>query len=110
VYSLSSWSHKILESNKSETRNQFVVIGGQASRPAAQKLGDTNVAAPRRLLAAARRRDVELVRKLMVEHIDEAWRHVRKLDAAVRQRFVLDSDLRAPIAPNVRSHRKEQAR
>jgi GntR family transcriptional repressor for pyruvate dehydrogenase complex len=75
-----------------------------------QKLGDTNVAAHRRLLAAACRRDVELVRKLMVEHSDEAWRHVRTLDAAVRQRFVLDSDLRALIAPNVRSTRKEQAR
>jgi GntR family transcriptional regulator, transcriptional repressor for pyruvate dehydrogenase complex len=68
------------------------------------------VAAHRRLLAAARRRDVELVRTRLVEHIDEAWRHVHTLDAAVRQRCVLDSDLRAPIAPNVRSTRKEQAR
>jgi hypothetical protein len=75
-----------------------------------QKLGDTNVAAHRRLLAAARRRDVELVRTRMVEHIDMAWRHVRTLDAAVRQRCGLDSDLRAPMAPNVRSTRKEQAR
>jgi GntR family transcriptional repressor for pyruvate dehydrogenase complex len=75
-----------------------------------QKLGDTNVAAHRRLLAAARRRDVELGRTRMVEPIDAAWRHVCTLDAAVRQRLVLDSDLRAPMAPNVRSTRKEQAR
>ena len=30
----------------------------------------------------------------MVEHIDEAERHVLELAAAVRRRFVLDSELR----------------
>ena len=48
--------------------------------------GETNVAAHKRLLAAARRGDVERVRKLMVEHIDEAARHVLKLDAGVGYR------------------------
>ena len=56
-----------------------------------QQLGETNVAAHKRLLAAARRGDVERVRKLMVEHIDEAESHVRKLDGrgapALRARF-----------------------
>jgi GntR family transcriptional regulator, transcriptional repressor for pyruvate dehydrogenase complex len=87
-----------------------VAMGGQAGHPAAQKLGDTNVAAHVRLLAAARRRDVERVRKLMIEHIDEAERHVRKLDAAVRQRFVLDSDLRSLNAPRFRNDMKEKTR
>jgi GntR family transcriptional regulator, transcriptional repressor for pyruvate dehydrogenase complex len=87
-----------------------VAIGGQASHPVAQKLGDTNVAAHRRVLAAARHRDVVRVRKLMVEHIDEAERHVRKLDAAVRQRFVLDSELRSPIALRFRLDKKEKTR
>jgi GntR family transcriptional regulator, transcriptional repressor for pyruvate dehydrogenase complex len=76
----------------------LVTVGDQPSHPAYQKLGDTNVAAHKRLLAAARRGDGERVRKLMIEHIDEAERHVRKLDAVVRQRFVLDSELRARIA------------
>jgi DNA-binding FadR family transcriptional regulator len=75
----------------------LVTVGDQPSHPACQKLGDTNVAAHRRLLAAARRGDAERVRKLMVDHIDEAERLVRKLDAAVRRRFVLDSELRARI-------------
>jgi GntR family transcriptional regulator, transcriptional repressor for pyruvate dehydrogenase complex len=59
------------------------------------------VAAYRRLLAAARRGDAERVRKLTVEHVEEAERHVHRLAAAVRQRFVLDSDLRTRVAhPN----------
>jgi DNA-binding GntR family transcriptional regulator len=74
-----------------------------------QQLGETNVAAHKRLLTAARRGDVERVRKLMVAHIDEAESHVRQLDAAVRRRFVLDSDLQARIAPQSRSIRKEKA-
>ena len=87
-----------------------VAMGDHANHPAAQKLGDTNVAAHRRLLAAARRRDSKRVRKLMVEHIDEAERHVRKLAAVVRQRFVLDSELRSPIAPRFGLDNKEKAR
>jgi hypothetical protein len=39
------------------------------------------------------------VRKLMIEHIDEASRHVADLDAAVRQRFVTDLDLQGRITP-----------
>jgi hypothetical protein len=62
------------------------------------------------LLAAARRRDSKRVRKLMVEHIDEAERHVRKLAAVVRQRFVLDSELRSPIAPRFGLDNKEKTR
>jgi GntR family transcriptional repressor for pyruvate dehydrogenase complex len=38
------------------------------------------------------------VRKLMAEHIDEAEHHVHQVAAAVRPRFVLESDLRARIA------------
>jgi GntR family transcriptional regulator, transcriptional repressor for pyruvate dehydrogenase complex len=76
-----------------------VAMAGQATHPAYQHLGDTNVAAHRRLLAAARCRDANKVRKLMIEHIDEAGRLVAELDAAVRQRFVTDSDLQARITP-----------
>src|SRR5262245_21293059 len=86
---------------------RYSVAMGDPSHPAAHKLGETNVAAHRRLLAAARRRDERRVRKLMVEHVDEAERHVLSLAAAVRRRFVLDSDLRPRIAPRARSSRKE---
>jgi DNA-binding FadR family transcriptional regulator len=84
------------------------VAMGDPNHEAGHRLGETNVAAHRRLLAAARRGDAERVRKLMIDHVDEAERHVHQLDAAVRQRFVLDSDLRARIAHP--SARKEKAK
>jgi GntR family transcriptional repressor for pyruvate dehydrogenase complex len=76
-----------------------VALVNQPTHPAYRHLGETNVAAHRRLLAAARRRDANKVRKLMIEHIDEAGRHVAQLEAAVRQRFVTDSDLQTRITP-----------
>ena len=66
------------------------VAMGDQNTAAGHKLGETNVAAHRRLLAAARRGDAEQVRKLMVEHIDEAERHVHQVAGAVRRRFVLE--------------------
>ena len=74
------------------------VAMGDANHPKGHELGETNVAAHRRLLTAARRGDAEKVRKLMVEHVDEAERHVQSLAAAVRRRFVLESEQRARIA------------
>ena len=50
----------------------LVTVGDQPMHPAYQQLGDTNVAAHRKLLAAARRGDAAKVRKLMLDHIDEA--------------------------------------
>ena len=84
------------------------VAMGDPNHAAAHKLGETNVAAHRRLLAAARRGDADRVRKLMVEHVDEAERHVHKLAAAVRRRFVLESELRARIAPEALTAKKER--
>jgi GntR family transcriptional regulator, transcriptional repressor for pyruvate dehydrogenase complex len=86
-----------------------VAMNNRPGPLAYQKLGETNVAAHRRLLAAAQRGDAERVRKLMAAHIDEAERHVRMLDAGVRRRFILDSDLRTRIAPQSRPSRKEKA-
>lgn len=86
-----------------------VAMNNRPGPLAYQQLGETNVAAHKRLLAAARRGDADRVRRLMVAHIDEAERHVRKLDAGVRRRFVLDSDLQARIAPQSRPFRKEKA-
>jgi DNA-binding FadR family transcriptional regulator len=82
------------------------VAMGDANHPKGHELGESNVAAHRRLLTAARRGDAEKVRKLMVEHVDEAERHVQSLAAAVRRRFVLESEQRARIA-HPKSSRKE---
>ena len=83
------------------------VAMGEPNHPAGHELGETNVAAHRRLLAAARKGDAARVRKLMVEHIDEAEQHVLKL-AAVRQRFVSDFDLRRRVVPRPQPSRKEK--
>ena len=80
------------------------VAMGDPSLPAGHKLGETNVAAHRRLLAAARKGDAARVRKLMAEHIDEAERHVLALSAAVRQRFVSEAELR----PRVQAAKREK--
>ena len=88
----------------------MVGMSDETDHPAYQKLGAANVGAHRRLLAAARRGDAARVRKLMLEHIDEAERHLHRLDAAVRRHFVTDSELRQPIAPQPRRPRKEDAR
>jgi GntR family transcriptional repressor for pyruvate dehydrogenase complex len=83
------------------------VAMGDPNHATAHKLGETNVAAHQRLLAAARRRDADRVRKLMVEHVDEAERHVHRLAAAVRQRFLLESEQRPSVAlePPVRKEK-----
>jgi GntR family transcriptional regulator, transcriptional repressor for pyruvate dehydrogenase complex len=85
------------------------VAMGDPNHPKGHELGETNVAAHRRLLTAARRGDAEKVRKLMVEHVDEAERHVQSLAAAVRRRFVLESEQPARIA-HPKSPVKEKAK
>jgi GntR family transcriptional regulator, transcriptional repressor for pyruvate dehydrogenase complex len=77
----------------------LVTVGDQPAHPAYRRLGDANGAAHRRLLEAARRRDTAEVRRLMLDHIDEAGGLAAELDAAVRQRFVRDADLQARILP-----------
>lgn len=80
----------------------LVTVGDQPAHPAYRKLGDANVTAHRRLLEAARRRNVDEVRRLMVDHIDEAGGLAAELDAVVRQCFVSDADLQARIVPRGR--------
>jgi GntR family transcriptional regulator, transcriptional repressor for pyruvate dehydrogenase complex len=77
----------------------LVTVGNQPAHSAYRRLGETNVAAHRRLLAAARRRDASEVRRLMLDHIDEAAGLAAELDAAVRQGFVSDAELQPHIMP-----------
>jgi GntR family transcriptional repressor for pyruvate dehydrogenase complex len=77
----------------------LVTVGNQPAHPAYQRLGDTNVAARRRLLVAAQRRDASEVRRLMLDHVDEAAGLAAELDAALRQGFVSDADLQRRVVP-----------
>jgi DNA-binding FadR family transcriptional regulator len=77
----------------------LVVLGGSKSSEHNRRLGETNVRAHQAILAAARRRDAEKVRKLMALHIAEAEGHVRKMHAELRKRLVLDSNMRMNVFP-----------
>jgi GntR family transcriptional regulator, transcriptional repressor for pyruvate dehydrogenase complex len=81
----------------------LVTVSDQPTHPVYQRLGDTNVAAHRKILAAARSGDTAEVRKLVLDHIDEAGGFAGQLDAAVRRHFVLDSELQARISPQQQS-------
>jgi len=81
----------------------LVTVGNQPAHLAYRRLGEANVAAHRRLLEAAQRRDADEVRRLMADHIDEAGGLAAELDAAVRQRFVSDADLQPRIVPQGRN-------
>lgn len=78
---------------------RLVVFGGNPLHVHNSELGRTNVIAHRAIVAAARRRDVEKVRKLMLAHINEAESHVTKMKGAVSCRLVLDSEMRVSVTP-----------
>lgn len=77
---------------------ELVVIEGREAQY--RRFGDANVAAHRAILEAARRKQSERVRTLMREHLEEANAYVRKLDATMQSRLILESDLSAetPLA------------
>ncbi len=79
----------------------LVVLDGDPTSKAYRRLGETNVAAHRAIVEAARARDADAVRKLMSEHIAEAERHVLRLNGDVSRRLVLDSDLRLSVTPRI---------
>ena len=59
-----------------------------------KRFGDANVKIHRAILQAARERDVERVRALMVEHMTEAPKHVKRMKGKLRGRLILDSEIR----------------
>ncbi len=76
---------------------ELVVIEGREAQY--RRFGEANVAAHRAILDAARRRQSEKVRSLMRDHIEEAQAHVRKLEATVQSRLILESELSAEMLP-----------
>ncbi len=78
---------------------RLVVFGLSPMHAHYGEMGRTNVAAHRTLLDAARKRDVETVRKLMLAHVIEAESYVKKMQGAVSSRLVLDSEMRVSVTP-----------
>jgi GntR family transcriptional repressor for pyruvate dehydrogenase complex len=73
--------------------HRLVVVAGNVTQQDYQAFGRTTVAAHRAILEAARRRDADVVGRLMQEHMEQAEAQLRKVHAALRQKLVLDSDL-----------------
>ena len=84
-----------------QTLRRMVVFGGNPLHAGNSELGRTNVIAHHAILAAARKRDAEKVRKLMRAHIAEAESHVRKMHGAMSSRLVLDSEMRVNVTPRI---------
>jgi DNA-binding GntR family transcriptional regulator len=71
---------------------QLVVGSDPASDQSYQEFGCTNVEAHRRILDPALRRQSRKGRNLMRRHTEETAEHVRKLEATIERRLVLNSD------------------
>lgn len=84
-----------------QTLRRLVVFGANPLQSHNTELGRTNVLAHRELLAAARNRDVEKVRRLMLAHIEEAETHVLRMHGTMSSRLVLDSEMRVNITPRL---------
>lgn len=73
---------------------QTMVIGSvHASQEAYRLLGQAAVSHHRRILAAARRQDAALVARLMYAHLVDMERHLEAVQAALRSRLLLDSEM-----------------
>ena len=59
-----------------------------------RRFGSANVKIHREILKAARERDAERVRALMVEHMTEAPKYVKRMKGKLRGRLILDSEIR----------------
>lgn len=77
----------------------LVTLGSNSTHEHNRRLGETNLAAHREILHAARRRDARKVRRLMLSHIVEAEGHVHQLQGEMKKRLVLDSDMRMNVIP-----------
>jgi DNA-binding FadR family transcriptional regulator len=64
-----------------------------------RRFGSANVKIHREILKAARERDAERVRALMVEHMTEAPKYVKRMKGKLRGRLILDSEIRRRPGP-----------
>jgi GntR family transcriptional repressor for pyruvate dehydrogenase complex len=70
-----------------------------------ERFGQANVKIHKAISKAARERDAEKVRELMVIHMTEAPRYVKRMKGKLRGRLILDAEIRkrAKIEPSAGS-------
>lgn len=90
---------------------QLTVYENRMAREEQQKFGSANVDFHRKLLEAARRRDVETVRRLMKEHMEDAQISVTRMQGRLHGRLILDSEMsRREVASRIRRLSRPSAR
>ena len=81
-----------------EMLRQLTVFENDTPTRTQRRFGDANARVHKAIVAAARARDAEQVRKLMAEHMQEASGFVKQLNGKLQGRLILDSEMsrRAP--------------
>ena len=83
-----------------EMIRQLIVFGNRTPQIEHRRFGEKNANFHRDIVAAAKARDVEKVRALMVQHMEDATHSVKRMKGRIQGRLILDADsLRSPRAP-----------
>ena len=83
-----------------EMLRQLIAYGNRTTQAEHRRFGAANVEFHRKIVEAARQRDVESVRRLMAEHMRHAASSVKLMKGRLRGRLILDTDVtrRGPAA------------
>lgn len=82
-----------------EMIRQLIVFGNRTPQTEHRRFGEVNANYHRDILQAARARDANAVRKLMIQHMEDATHAVKRMKGRVQGRLILDADsLRSPRA------------
>lgn len=86
-----------------EMLRQLIVYGNRTSKAEHKRFGEVNAEFHREIVQAARARDVEKVRSLMVDHMQDAASSVKRMKGRLQGRLILDAEtLRSPRTAHVR--------
>jgi GntR family transcriptional regulator, transcriptional repressor for pyruvate dehydrogenase complex len=77
-----------------EMIRQLIEFRNDTPQSEHERFGEANVKIHKAITKAARARDVEKVRELMVIHMTEAPRYVKRMKGKLRGRLILDSEIR----------------
>lgn len=82
-----------------EMIRQLIVFGNRTPQAEHRRFGQANADIHRQITTAARERDVESVRQLMVQHMADASSHVKRMKGKLQGRLILDADsMRRPLS------------
>jgi DNA-binding FadR family transcriptional regulator len=80
-----------------EMIRQLIEFRNDTPQAEHERFGHANVKIHKAITKAARERDVEKVRELMVIHMTEAPRYVKRMKGKLRGRLILDSEIRRRV-------------